>query len=386
MSPRILLLRVFSLVWAVAVCPVSALLLLTCATWPGMMFAIGALLLGAAPALAWLRPGIQRLRLAGAFAFALWLLIALGLILVSPNGAPAKNARVQNRYSDGGWHYQRLALGALLPETDQFLLSFKLVPMADRLFTMKQARSVSALTRTIYAELEADADFHALGSVMPEAYNEIWGRPFDHGHYFLYVPPRLDRKNPAPALVFLHGSGGNFKAYTWLLSKVADERGMVLVAPTFGMGNWDPQRGVQVVVSALDDAVRAVPIDMSHVHLAGLSNGGLGVSRVAASEAGHRFRSLIFLSPVCDEAALGSKEFSTQGRDKPVLIITGKEDDRVPSPFVFTCAGIMKSAGARVKMSVYPDADHFLVFSHRERFLAPLSDWLRRQSAPLPRS
>ena len=377
-----MLLRIFSLAWAVAVCPISALLLLTCATWLGMMFAIGALLLGVAPALVWLRPGSPRLRRAGVVAFALWLFITLGLILVSPNGSPPKNARVQNRYSDGGWHYQRFALGALLPEIDQFLLGFKLVPMADPLFTLKQGRSVSGLTRKIYAELEADEDFRALGSVMPEAYNEIWGQPFDHGHYFLYVPPRLDRKTPAPALVFLHGSGGNFKAYTWLLSKVADERGMVLVAPTFGMGNWNPQHSVQVVMAALDDAARAVPIDMSHVHLAGLSNGGLGVSHVAASEAGRRFHSLIFLSPACDEAALGSKEFSTQWRDKPVLIVTGQEDDRVPLPYVVTCAGIMKSAGARVEMSAYAGADHFLVFGHRERFVQQLSDWLGRQSAP----
>jgi pimeloyl-ACP methyl ester carboxylesterase len=347
-----------------------------------MMFAIGALLLGVAPALAWLRPGIRRLRLAGVAAFGLWLLITLGLILVSPNGSPAKNARVQNRYSDGGWHYQRFALGALLPEIDQLTLGFKLVPMADRLFTMKQSRSITSLTRKIYAELEAEEDFRALGSVLPEAYNEICGRPFDHGHYFLYVPPHLDRKTPAPALVFLHGSGGNFKAYTWLLSKVADERGMVLVVPSFGMGNWDPQRSVPVVMAALGDAARAVPLDMNHVHLAGLSNGGLGVSHVAASEAGRRFQSLIFLSPVCDEGALGSKEFSAQWRDKPVLIVTGEDDDRVPLPYVVTCAEIMKSAGARVEMSAYAGADHFLVFSHRARFLKQLSDWLGRQSAP----
>lgn len=383
MSLRILFLRVFSLSWALAICPVSALLLLKCVTWPGRMFAIGALLLGAAPALAWLRPGSPRLRRAGGIAFALWLLITLGLILVSPNGRPlTPNARVQNRYSDGGWHYPRFSLGALLPEIDQFLLGFQLVPMVDPLFTLQQARSVSGLTRNIYAELEADADFHALGSVMPEAYNAIWGRPFDHGHYFLYVPPHLDRKRPAPALVFLHGSGGNFKAYTWLLSKVADERGMVLIVPTFGMGNWRPQRSAQVVTAALDDAARAVPIDLSHVHLAGLSNGGLGVSYVAASEAGRRFHSLIFLSPVCDERALNSQEFSTQARDKPVFIITGQEDDRIPLPYVQTCAGLMKSAGAHVEMSAYPGADHFLVFSHRQRFLEQLSDWLWRQSVP----
>src|SRR5262249_24885010 len=157
---------------------------------------------------------------------------------------------------------------------------------------------------------------------------------FDHGHYFLYVPPRLDRNTPAPALVFLHGSGGNFKSYTWLLSKVADERGLVLIAPSFGMGNWDPQHGTEAVLAALNDAAKDVQLDMDHVHLAGLSNGGLGVSHLAASPAGQLFRSLIFLSPVCDENDLGSKQFWLQEREKPVLIITGALDDRVPLPFV----------------------------------------------------
>jgi len=364
----------------VVVCPLAALLLLTCVTLPGAVFAIGALLLGVAPALAWLRPGIQYVRPSGLVAFGLWFLIALGLFIVSPNGRPRPDARVQNRYSDGGWHYQRFALGALLPEVDQFMLGFKLVPAVDSLFTMKQSRALSKDTHAIYRELGADADFHALGSVMPEAYSEIWGQRFDHGHYFLYIPPHLDRTKPAPALIFLHGSGGNFKGYTWLLSKVADERGMVLIAPTFGMGNWDATNGVRAVMAALRDATNAVSIDISQVHLAGLSNGGLGVCHVAASESGAGFRSLIFLSPVFDEPALASNNFWVHSRERPILIITGEHDDRIPLPYVVACAEIMKSSGARVEMSAYADADHFLVFSHREHFLEQLTDWLKRQS------
>ena len=380
MSPSLLILRALSLVWAVAVCPLAALLLVSCATLPGLFFAIGALLLGIAPAIAWLIPGPRGFRRAALIPFGGWVAITIGLIVAAPNGRSPEGARVQNRYSDGGWHYQRLALGSLLPEIDQYLLGFKLVPAVDSLFTMKQAQKVSGLTRTIYAEMEADPDFHALGSAMPEAYDEIWQRRFDHGHYYLYVPPHLDRTNPAPALVFLHGSGGNFKAYTWLLSRVADERGMVLITPSFGMGNWDAERTVPTVLAALNDAAKTVPLDMTQVHLAGLSNGGLGVSHLAASEAGRLFRTLIFLSPVCDEADLGSKGFWIQGRDKPVLIITGEDDDRVPLKYVLGCAAIMRTSGARVDMSGYANADHFLIFSHRDEFLEQLSLWLKLHS------
>lgn len=377
--------RAFSLAWALAICPLAALLLVSCVTLRGSVFGIGALLLGVAPALACMAPNRPWFRRSAWIALGSWLLITTWLVLVSPDGRPRDGARVQNRYVGGAWHYPRRALGALLPEVDQFMLGLKLIPAVDSLFTMKQARSVTGLLRTIYGELEADADFHALGSVMPDVYDHLWGRQFDRGHYFLYVPPRLDRKTPAPALVFLHGSGGNFKAYTWLLSRVADECGMVVIAPSHGMGNWRAPGGTRAVVAALDDAAKVVPLDLNQVHLAGLSNGGLGVSRAAASDDGKRFRSVIFLSPVCDETALRTPGFARQWRGKPVLIITGETDDRVPLPYVNAAAATMRDSGASVEMSAYADADHFLLFSHRARFQEQLSGWLKLHlGAPSP--
>lgn len=379
-------LRALGLVWSLVVCPLAALLLVSCVTLHGAVFAIGALLLGIAPPLFLIGTNRPWFRRPGLIAFGGWLLVALWLVVVSPNGLPHRGARVKNCYVGGAGNYQRFALGALLPEVDQFMLGFKLVTAVDSLFTAKQARSLADLTNTIYAELEADADFHALGSVMPEAYDELWGRPFDHGHYFLYVPPQLNRKTPAPALVFLHGSGGNFKAYAWLLSRVADECGMVLICPSDGMGNWDAPQGIQAVVAALGDAAKSIPLDMDQVHLAGLSNGGLGVSRVSASDVGKRFRSLIFLSGVCDESAIAMSAFADQWRGKPVLVITGEADDRVPLLGVNRYASSMRNSGAKVEMSTYENADHFLFFSHRDRCLAQLSGWLKQHSAAPPLS
>lgn len=377
-------LRALGLAWSLLVCPLSVLLLVLCATFQGTAFAVGALLLGIAPPLVLTGSRHPRLRRTGWICFVCWLLIALSLAIVSPGGRSPRNARVRNCYVVGTEDYHRYALGALLPEVDQFMLGFRLVGVVDTQFTGKQASSVAALTRTIYAELEADADFHALGTVMPGAYDELWDRKFDHGHYFLYVPPGLDRKIPAPALVFLHGSGGNFKAYTWLLSRVADKCGMVLICPSYGMGNWEPPGAVQAVAAALNDAGKSVALDMSRIHLAGLSNGGLGVSRVAASDFGKRFRSLIFLSAVCDGAAINTSKFAEQWRDKPVLVITGTADDRVPLSYVNGYASGMRKSGVGIEMSTYDSADHFLFFSHRDRCLEQLSGWITHNADSSP--
>ena len=368
--------RVLCLLWAVLVVPLAACLLWSCVTLDGVVFGLAALALGITPVFwIWGRKA-PWLRYGALACLSLWLVLTCWLAWHHPNGRARSGAAVSNRYVGGGWHYENAALGALLPEVDQFMLGFRLVPALDPLFTHKQAAMLSSLTRGIYQELEADADFHALGSVMPNAYRELWGRRFDDGHYFLYVPPNLDQTKPEPALVFLHGSGGNFKAYTWILSRVADELGMVLVAPSYGMGNWDPHGGPRTVIAALDDAAGTIPLDRGQIHLMGLSNGGLGVSRTAAGSDGGRFNSLVFLSAVCDKTALESSSFATTWKGKPVLVLTGRNDDRVPLAYEQSCADMMTHAGALVDMKTFDDADHFLLFSHRREMIATLRAWL----------
>ncbi len=366
--------RACALSWAVAVVPLSVLLLWVCATSQGAVFALAAIALGLAPLLwSWQKRWSRRVAVMG---LSLWLGMTCWLAWQRPDGHGRVGGRVSNCYVGGGWNYQRLALGALLPEVDQFLLGFKVMAAVDPLLTTQQVRELARLTRTIYAELEANRDFHALGSAMPEAYRELRGQRSDHGHYFLYVPPRLDPAKPAGAMVFLHGSGGNFKAYTWLLSQVADELGMVLIAPSYGMGDWDAPRAPGAVIAALDDAALNVRLDLGDIHLMGLSNGGLGVTRTAASDHGSRFRTMVLLSAVCDLRALDSPGFAASWQGKPALLVTGEDDDRVPLPFVRQCADTLENAGLRVDLIPFPGANHFLFFSHRDQVLKTVSAWL----------
>lgn len=357
----------------------SLLLLMVCTTQAGSVFAIGAVLLCSAVGLAsvsWGRAS-WRLKLAAIGALMGWIVATVWLAVQAPDGHTSEKSPVQQRYLHEQWSFKRYALGNLLPEVDQFALGFKLVPFIDPLFTMKQSKVLSGLTTSIYRELEADPNFHALGSVMPGAYDEIWGQDFNQGHYFLYIPPGLERHQPHPALVFLHGSGGNFKAYTWLLSKVADELGMVLIAPSYGIGNWREPDTSTLVKAVLQDAAKVVALDSSHLHLMGLSNGGLGVSQ-AGRVLGAEFQTLTFLSPVMEGYSISSPEFARHWRDRPVLVIAGHEDDRVPFSYVAGNAEAMKSAGINVTLKPVDGADHFMMFSHREVVIPMITEWLRQ--------
>ncbi len=355
----------------------SLLLLAVHISKAGAVFGVAGVLLGAAflvACAAWqCRSSIGGL--AAGLVFCGWVAATAWLAVHAPDGRAPAGARVQHRYIGGHDAFRRYAFGNLLPEGDQFAMGFPLVPAVDRLFTVKQAKTLTGLTAALYAELEADPDFHALGSVMPETYDQLWGLPFNHGHYYLYVPPGIDRATPRPAMVFLHGSGGNFKAYTWLLSKVADQLGMVLIAPTYGFGNWREPDTSWLVQGALDDAAQVVAIDRHDVHLMGLSNGGLGVSQ-AGRWLGASLRSLTFLSPVFDEDAVSAPEFIQQWRDRPVFVISGREDDRIPIDYVTANVAGLKRGGADVTFQPVDGADHFLVFSHRALVLEALRNWL----------
>jgi len=375
--------RVLSIAVAAVPLLLSILLLLVCTTNEGAGFGVSGMLLSLAPMLAcfaWERKS-KRLWAAAATAVVSWTVITFWLTINAPNGQASSSAKVQHHFAHKSGAFRHHALGNLLPEVDQFMLGFRLVPAVDPYFTMAQSKKLSRLTASIYQELEADNDFHALGSMMPEAYNELWGRRFDHGHYFLYVPERLDRHQPQPTLVFLHGSGGNFKAYTWLLSKVADDLGMILIAPSYGMGNWHEPDTSRVVQAALDDAAKVIAIAPRQMHLIGLSNGGLGVSQ-AGSSLGDTFQSLTFLSPVFDGSAVGSPEFVQHWKGRPVLVISGRADERVPFAYVAETVSTMISEGITVTLKSIDGADHFMMFSHGNEVIGMISTWLRAQPSP----
>lgn len=371
--------------WAVVTVPLATLLLMVAATWDGRMFAVAVICAGIAPLLSALGRALDRRRWRrGAAALGI-LFVVLSIILMAraPTGQAVSAAKVQHCYTGGDSHFSRFSLGNILPEVDQLMLGFTLMTVVDPLLTAQQSVSLKAMTRQIYRELEADPDFHALGSTMTEVYDEILERGIHAGNTYLYIPPGLDRTRPAPVLVFLHGSGGNFKAYSWVLSRLAERQKLVLLAPSFGMGNWTPTGTEQAVHSALQAAAQQVKLDSRAIHLMGLSNGGLGVSQLLGSQ-NSLFRSFIFLSPVFDRTHMITSASIPQIAGKPIFILTGAIDDRIPLGYVQTCAADLEHVGARVRLESVPDANHFLIFSHQEKMLSELEAWLNSLSKSEP--
>jgi pimeloyl-ACP methyl ester carboxylesterase len=375
-------LQLAAVLWGIAIVPVALILLVVAVTWTGRVFAVAAAFAGIAPfvgTLAWYRGTLFGRRAATAIVSVCIVLFGV-LVWRAPDGGPPVVARVQHLDTGGGWRFHRFAPGNVLPEVDQLMLGFTIMPFLDPLFTQTQASQLKRWTAEIYTELERDADFHELGSVLPDVAAECLGLGENRGHAYLYVPRGIDRSQSHPVLVFLHGYGGNFKAYLWLLSQVADRLDLVVVAPSFGLGKWRSP-GTEMTVAATLAAVRkVVNVDPAAIHLLGLSNGGLAVSQLAG-EAGARYRSFGFLSPVFDVNRIKAGSMADVWRSKPVFVLSGSLDDRVPMNYVQDQAAAIQRGGGHVQVEFVDDADHFLIFSHREQVIRRLTSWFADNGA-----
>ena len=348
MSSPVVILKALALLLALVLLPLGVFGLCCVVTWQGLLLSTSVALLAIGPLLFWIgneRESVLQMRLGKVL---LGMTLA-GLALVlwqPPDGHTSETAKIHSRFAQSGWHYARFSIGSLVPEINQIHLGYAIASVVDPFFNQKQRRELSAMTDVIYAEIAADADFNSSGSALPAIYHELTLAEFRSGHYFHYIPAKLDRTRPAPALVFLHGSGGNFKAYIWLLSKIADDLGITVIAPTFGMGNWEKRGAYDAITRAIADAGKHSAIDPDHIHLMGLSNGGKGLC-LAESAAGPKFRSLIFLSAVF-HLRTQPEDLATRLKPRRILVMSGGSDDRVPWDYVSKYAEELKAGGLEV--------------------------------------
>lgn len=364
------------LILFIFILPPSMWMLFNAQTWIGLGLGICGLLLFSLPYLlfGWYLQRDKRKIWGGGSAIITMLVsgFLVVVMLAAPSGSSGPQSPVQHRFFREEY-FHRFSLSNTIPEIEQMNLGFLLMPYLDPILTAEQAERVSVFTLDLYREMESNRDFHELGSVMDLAYADLFGLPANAGHYYLYVPQNK-AEGPLPAIVFLHGSGGNFKPYIWVWSKLAEAKGFVIIAPSYGFGSWD-QDGVDVVLEAIEDAKQVVNIDEDQLYLAGLSNGGLGVSQLA-DEVPEMFRGLIFLSPVMANHIVDSPAFQGKWQNRPVLVISGAVDRRIPIGYIEQRVSTMEAGEIDVSTVIYPDEDHFLLFSQPQNIMDDVANWL----------
>ena len=233
-----------------------------------------------------------------------------------------------------------------------------------------EAARIRSLVLPIYEELDKDTGFHEIGSELGPMYRELAHLEFRTGHYYLYMP-ETTKGEKITCLIFLHGMGGNLRPCFWVLSKLSKQTKCVIIAPTFGLGSWDKEGGDDFVVDVAREAIATLSVDPKRIYLMGYSNGGMGVTR-AAVKGPELFKGLIYISPVTEDEFFSKKEFLSHAKNRKMLFLQGGRDKRIPADVIEKSVNNLKYLGCDVRLKLYEDEDHYLIFSQQESVLSEI--------------
>jgi predicted esterase len=238
-----------------------------------------------------------------------------------------------------------------------------------------EAKATRAALRQLIAEVRSHPDYHRLARGNDYNSRHLIAGELDSHHCYSYRPEPREPGERFGLLVFLHGHGANYLVLLHALRPLADRLRLVLVAPTFGYGNWEAPGGVEAIERATRFGLEAFAIDRRRVILAGFSQGGAGVSRAAAAFP-DTFTGLVFISGTMEMPVIASEAFATGWRGKPVLVIQGERDHNVKPRTVMAAVAQMEADGVKVTTHYDPESGHFLFLARLDEVREVIAKWI----------
>jgi poly(3-hydroxybutyrate) depolymerase len=174
----------------------------------------------------------------------------------------------------------------------------------------------------------------------------------------VYVPTTYSAQQPAPLVIFLHGSG---QAESHLLAPqfiqdLAEQSGTIVVAP-YGRGDFDFTGAERDVYDAFDAASRAFTIDSHRRYLAGYSMGGFSLFKIAPMHPAD------WSATMCIAGSLLASRAPRVAATLPQVrfyVVTGARDDNVPTAYPTATAIYLRDVGMAVTFYSQPDGTHSL--------------------------
>jgi len=119
---------------------------------------------------------------------------------------------------------------------------------------------------------------------------------------YMYVPPQYDPVRPMPLLMLLHGAGGRAQDGLRMFLHLADEKGLMLMAPGADASSWDiiTQRAYGLDLDLADRALthtfQHYAVDPSRIGIGGFSDGASYALTLGVAN-GELFTHILAFSP-----------------------------------------------------------------------------------------
>lgn len=168
---------------------------------------------------------------------------------------------------------------------------------------------------------------------------------------------------PTRAIIFLHGFGGNFTLQCWLIAHAAEQIGALTICPSTGpAGDWWNPNGKAILQQTLRYLKGR---GVQRIYLAGLSNGGIGASRLANA----------LQTDLAGLILISGADPSAPVTGLPVLVVQGSDDERIPTEMVEKYVAKVGAAGTYMLL----EGDHFVLLKQADEIQQAILDWLLRQ-------
>jgi len=229
---------------------------------------------------------------------------------------------------------------------------------------------------------DSGAEHEQITAALQTAYSElkkahrIFASPFLDTYLNLQQPDSFEAvliqpvtlRQPAVAVIFLHGYMGNVTAQCWEIARAVGELGAITVCPsTDWTGQWWAPAGRAILWATFQDLREQ---GVQNFYVGGFSNGGFGVSRLAARLAEEDgLRGLFFINGISDGAAIRETGL-------PVLVIQATQDTRVPAEGTRQLAQAIGDQATYVEL----EGDHFMIMKQPKPVQAAITAWLRNQA------
>lgn len=267
---------------------------------------------------------------------------------------------VPKRFADGYKLFQ--AGGDCLPE-GTVVKSVVVMGTPQIGLTANQAQGLYANLDQVYTSILSDALFKNVDSALPYCLADK--RP-SKGHYFAYYPDKVT--DDTQVIVFLHGFGGNFLFYTYLLKE--EFPSAIVLLPSWS-ASWHDG-----TMQYLDDMYKDVkwkrPLSIRKPCLMAISAGGPAGFRLY-NEHPDRFSCCVSLASVPPLAIVPELKDTLR-----ILMVNGKQDSGFRIAHVQSIASKLAERLPHFQIHVL-DGDHFFLLSKREETFRVIKAFLGKE-------
>jgi pimeloyl-ACP methyl ester carboxylesterase len=270
--------------------------------------------------------------------------------------------QVPTQFAEGYKLFQTSGNG--LPE-ETLVKSVVLLGNSQFGLTEKEARGLYSNLDQVYGSISSDALFKNINSALPYC---LADKRASQGHYFAYYPDKVT--DDTQVIVFLHGFGGNFLFYTYLLKE--EFPNAVVLLPSWS-ASWQDGT-MQYLDDMYKDVKRKRPLSIHKPCLMAISAGGPAGFRLY-NEHPDRFSCYVSIASAPPLAMVPALK-----ADLKILMVNGKQDSGFRIAHVQSIAS--KLAGRLPHFQIHVlDGDHFFLLSKREETFRVIKAFLGKETS-----